>query len=235
MKSIEITTSHNIAVSFELATLPQRYIAGILDSMIVGIYVAFMSGIASSSTVVMYLLILPVVGFYHLFFEIFNNGQTLGKKGVGIRVVSLSGAEPTVNDIVMRWMFRTIDITLSFTTLGALLIGSTVKRQRLGDILANTTVVRSNNENSVNLEKIKNIGDQDIEILYPGISQYSDTDMLLVKEAISRSKQSNSEGNRKLIKELSEKIMKDLEVKKKPTNAIKFLESVLREYILLTR
>ena len=234
MNNLDITTSHNIVVSVELAKVSQRVLAAVLDLAIMGIYSTFVSAIFSSDFS-LYILILPFISFYHLVCEIFNKGQSIGKMVVKLRVVSLTGNDPSIMDLVMRWMFRTLDVTLSVGLLAISFIISTPRRQRIGDILANTVVVKTNNEDHIDLMTIKNIGRADKAIQYPMVTQYNDSDMLLVKQTLKRYRNNKSTANRDLVIKLADKIAGDQKIEITKGGRIKFLHDVLEEYIILTR
>jgi uncharacterized RDD family membrane protein YckC len=72
-----------------------------------------------------------------------RNGQTVGKRALGLRVVTTSGARPTRGAIALRTVFRLIDILPFFYIVGLIAIGAGDKRQRIGDRVADTTVARA--------------------------------------------------------------------------------------------
>lgn len=234
MKRIEITTSHNIIVRFELASFVIRIGAFIIDILIL-MFFSFLFSLAFGdvSSLSVFVLIL-VWALYHLVFEVFNQGQSPGKMLLKIRVVSLEGRTPTFNDYLTRWAFRMIDVLPTSGSVAILLISSSEKNQRLGDMLANTTVVKVQNENAINLSSIQNI-ESEGEMLYPGIAQFSDGDMLLVKEAINRYMKNPHKENKSVITQLTRKITERLQIKPPGGNTIDFLKRALYEYVLLTR
>jgi len=80
---------------------------------------------------------------YFTLFELIS-GQSLGKKAMGLRVVSVGGGL-TPRQALVRSLFRVID-GLPFVVpylLGAVILVSTRKHQRLGDMAAGTLVVRA--------------------------------------------------------------------------------------------
>src|SRR5690606_12148888 len=98
-------------------------------------------------TVVTNLLYLPVLFLYNLVCETFFGGQSIGKKSMGIKVVKMNGHNPTVGDCLLRWCLRIVDIGASLGALAAILVSSSEKGQRLGDMAANTVVIRLNPPN----------------------------------------------------------------------------------------
>lgn len=78
---------------------------------------------------------------YLMLFESFTRGTTPGKALVGLRVVSSSGRVPRPTAMVIRNIARVADLAF-FSYLGSLaMISSSRKRQRLGDLLADTQVI----------------------------------------------------------------------------------------------
>lgn len=237
MSKLDITTSHNIVVTVELANATQRAIATIIDGMIVGFYCLIASIVSGGIGGIYYILIMPILLCYHLLFEYLNEGQSLGKKSMKLKVISLSGERPTLLDLVMRWMFRVVDVAGSIGILAAIFVSSSKKKQRIGDILGNTAVVRIQNEDSyISLSSIKNIFSDPYEITYPQIAKYDDQDMLIVKQALSRYQKRATDQNRQIIVDLYAKITKDLKIKVPPgVDKRKFLRTVLNDYVILTR
>jgi uncharacterized RDD family membrane protein YckC len=70
-------------------------------------------------------------------------GQTLGKMVVGIKVVREDGSPVGVWQSLVRSVLRVVD-GLFVGIVGALLIATSRKQQRLGDRVAHTIVVRRN-------------------------------------------------------------------------------------------
>jgi len=198
-------------------------------------YSILVSVIAYKSQFLYYFLIFFVFAFYHLAFEIINNGQSPGKQIMGIKVVTLHGRTAKSQDYFIRWVFRMLEITGCLGIIAALYISSTEKNQRIGDLLARTTVINLKNNQLYNLKALVNMGEQEREITYPKITMYNDTDMMLVKDAIRRLKKDPSEENRNFISSLANQISNDLNVKLETKQQARFLETALFDYITLTR
>ncbi|MCB0667859.1 MAG: RDD family protein [Saprospiraceae bacterium] len=235
MKSIEIATAHNIVVTQELASLGQRIVAFGLDGMIIGLYSLIISSISASNVAVSYVGIGLVAFFYHLVWEVFNNGQSPGKRAMHLRVVSIQGLKPSLQDLFLRWTFRLIDITLSAGSLAILAIVTSPKNQRIGDLLASTTVINLRTSRHIELSSLQQIGALQGDVLYPGIVRYRDSDMLFVKQALQRYAKEQNAANTKIIMELYERISRDLGITPDASNKIQFLKKALADYIILTR
>jgi uncharacterized RDD family membrane protein YckC len=70
-----------------------------------------------------------------------TTGQTLGKRLLGVRVASRDGGDASAGQVLMRTVFRLID-GIAFYLVGLVSVLATgERRQRLGDLVARTTVV----------------------------------------------------------------------------------------------
>jgi len=236
MNMLDITTSHNIVVTVEPAEVSQRILATFIDIIIVSFYFMLVSLVTFNSERLAMILILPVFLCYHLIFEYFNEGQSLGKKALKIKVVSLTGERPKLLELVMRWMFRTVDVAITFGLLAIIFISSTKRKQRIGDILADTAVVKMENDRFISLDSILNLSDENYKVTYPMVTSYNDSDMLLVKEAIIRHQKKPTAANNRLIYSLCKKITKDFKIKEQSdAKRIDFLRTVINDYVVLTR
>ena len=212
-----------------------RVIAALIDYTLLFILVIILSFTSFISPNFYIYLALFIFGFYHLICEIVFDGQSLGKKLLKIKVVSLNGRIPTTKEYFLRWVFRMIDITGTSGIFAILFISSTDKNQRIGDLLAQTTVIKLNSSHSYHLSNLVNSKVlNNRKISFPKVIQYTDQDMLFIKEAISRIKKDNSIANQRIINSILEEMKKSMDI---PTNVNKvtLLENMLIDYIALTR
>lgn len=68
-------------------------------------------------------------------------GRTLGKMALGIRVVSQDGGRASWGAVVVRNLLRIVD-GFFFYLVGLIVMLSTARKQRVGDLAARTMVVR---------------------------------------------------------------------------------------------
>jgi uncharacterized RDD family membrane protein YckC len=79
---------------------------------------------------------------YFIFFEVLRRGQTPGKKMLGLRVVTTSGARVGVGASILRNLVRFADMMpVGFWLFGMASCVSTRRFQRLGDLVADTVVI----------------------------------------------------------------------------------------------
>jgi len=235
MKSVEINSSHNIVLQFRVASIADRILALVIDYVIIGVA----SVVLLVTTYINQMLYIALVGtlvfLYHLLFEMYNQGQTPGKKLMKIRVVSLTGRYVPLKSCVIRWVFRLLDITLTAGVLAILHIYLTPKGQRVGDVLADTAVVRIEHVSYSFLANLLNLDQLDYTPTYPQVTRYSDEDMLLVKEVLLRHKKHLNHNIHDLTIDLATKIRKDLAIPAGRERSEDFLKTILQDYIMLTR
>lgn len=248
MQTIDIRTTQNVTIEYELANLRERMLAFFIDALIIGIlYFALIflllgafGSVLLESGILFYVLygLLPVVGFmmYQFLSEVLANGQSWGKRAMSIKVARIDGLEPGLSDYFLRAVFQLVDSLLSFGVLAALLISSSPKNQRLGDMTANTTVIRTRTSARFQLQDILKISSiQDYTPQYPEVRRLTEQDMLLIKHLLSRQRQYNNPAHEMAIKEAVERIRIVLELEHIPKNKIDFLKTLIRDYIVLTR
>ena len=252
VKTVDVITSHNISIDYETAGVFLRGVARLLDLLVIFvyfiiIYIIFIMILLDSllgggdiggferAEIMIAILMLPTY-FYSLICEYFMKGQTVGKLALGIRVVKLNGENASISDYAMRWTFNIIDFWFSLGAVAALFISTTDKGQRLGDILAQTAVVRNKPREVYSIRDILNIKDiSKHEPQFLGVTRFTDEDMILIKNAINRVKKYPNEPHKQLIRELAEKASKELKLTEVPEKKLTFLKTLLQDYIVLTR
>ena len=121
-------------------------------------------------------------------------------------------------------------------TIAIIMISSSPKRQRLGDLTANTTVIKSKQDMQFQLGDILKISSMDnYEPQFPQVKRLSEPDMLLIKGAIFRYQKYRNQAHQKVIIDLVTHLQEVLDIHKKPKNKVEFLKTLIRDYIVLTR
>lgn len=147
---LEVETPEHVVLDYEIAGLGSRALAAIIDTVILFVWL-----IALSLTVVRFMAafgewiaaVLTLLGFlsvwgYFTFFEGLRNGQTPGKRWLGIRVVRDTGHAVTLGAAVARNLLRVADFMPPPYLIGAILVALHPRGKRLGDLVAGTVVVR---------------------------------------------------------------------------------------------
>ncbi len=121
MKTLQVNTTQNVKINFEIANAGQRLLAFVVDNIIKLAYFyllvklidfRFVGEIVDqdywSKRAVRILFFLPVT-FYSLYSEILLDGQTIGKKVLRIKVINIDGFKPSILDYTIRWFSRIVD------------------------------------------------------------------------------------------------------------------------------
>ncbi len=242
MRTIEITTTQNVTIEYELASFRDRFFAFFLDFLILNfsilfLYLSWMYVFGTDrSDYFLYLVLLPLYLFYSPASEIWMNGQSLGKKAIGIKVAKLNGKQALISDYLIRWAFRLVDIWFSSGTIAAVLVNSTVRGQRLGDMLAHTTVVKTRSSLSIEIADVLRINTREnYEPTYPQVRGLSESDMLLIKSVIERTRKYNNKAHIEAQDMLVQKLKSVLDIAETPKDNVAFLKTLLNDYIVLTR
>jgi uncharacterized RDD family membrane protein YckC len=91
---------------------------------------------------------------YGLFCEWLWRGQTIGKRLLRLRVVDAYGLRLQFSQIVIRNLLRFVDMLPAFYLVGGLAALISARSQRLGDLAANTVVIRSPQIMQPDLEQV---------------------------------------------------------------------------------
>jgi uncharacterized RDD family membrane protein YckC len=75
--------------------------------------------------------------------ETFNDGQSIGKAIIGIKVVRMDGSKPGFDNIFARNFFDWVDFLPLFGLLGILVASANKTGQRVGDLVGKTIVVNA--------------------------------------------------------------------------------------------
>jgi len=196
MQSVRIRTAQNVDIEYEVASVGDRIVATVIDGIFILLYLLAIVLIwifvartfdPKFSDDLGFVLIIVIIAiptmFYHLLFEIFNNGQSLGKKYRKIRVVKIDGSQPGIGSYVLRWLFRLIEIDLMSGAMALVAVLAIGKGQRLGDLAAKTTVIRLVGHNLD--DTIFTPIEAGYEPVFPQVSQLTDQDVSTVKEVLN--------------------------------------------------
>ena len=154
-----ILSSQGIRIHQEPASFAARLAAFSIDFMLMGIawsvlFVTYGAGLLSGMNNVMAIILVILIPYlYPLISETVASGQTLGKKLLHIRVVDLEGGGPKISAFILRWLILPLDVFGS-AGIGPLCVFFTKHQQRLGDLVAGTWVVRTQEYEKVDFSSL---------------------------------------------------------------------------------
>jgi uncharacterized RDD family membrane protein YckC len=262
MAVIRITTSFNLAIEFESPPFHRRLFAWMIDVFILVFYafiairvmnkiqsaISYTDDNAYNMWAIGLVLCLPFL-LYHPICEILMNGQSVGKRIFGIRVVSDNGGKPGISQYIIRWLIRTSDYTVLiiivyapmaslypdkfFWAVGggiALLVTDLVlvnsrKQQRLGDILAHTILINTKQKTSIDDTIFQNVS-HEYRPSFPQVMQLSDRDINALKSILDAAKKNHDFD---LAQNASNKITAHLKIETS-LSPFDFLEILLKDY-----
>ncbi len=234
MSEISFTTSQNVTIDYEIASLGDRIFANIIDGLIKAGYILLLIFIAvklenavefsSSFTVLAVLFVSPIV-FYSLIFEMAMQGQTPGKRMRSIRVVKLDGMQPTLSAYLIRWLFRLVDFSIMSGLIAVLVYISSKKGQRLGDILAKTCVIKTKDRVQLKDTIYERINDQH-DITFLEVSRLTEKDIEIIKKVLGNKEYRE---NFEMLFSLSQNIETKMGVKREMPQE-EFLDTVVRDF-----
>jgi uncharacterized RDD family membrane protein YckC len=242
-KTIDIRTTQNVVIDYDLALSRDRILAFFIDQFVIGVFMTLciflLFSIFTSEDMVItlwFLFIMPVFVFYSPLSESFFNGRTIGKMAMGLKVVRLDGRELTLTDNLLRWAFRLLDIWMTMGILATLMVSTTDRKQRFGDMISNAVVVKSASSLRITLAQLNRIDSlKDHEPRYPQVVTLDEEDMLLAKQTLERMHRFANTAHRDAVAQLAERLALLLGLDAVPGKPEVFVRTVLKDYIVLTR
>ncbi|PWS28059.1 RDD family protein [Pedobacter yonginense] len=240
METIKVSTSQHIDIDYAVAGLGERVAARLIDfGLFVGLFLVFlllfaMTGLLQAGSIT-FIVLVVIYGagfvFYDLLCEIFMNGQSIGKRLLKIRVISLDGSQASLGQYFMRWVFRIVDFTLT-SWLGALIfVAVTENKQRLGDLVAGTTLIKTQPQTQLNQIAFHPV-DEEYTPIFNEVNLLSDRDIELIHEVISTYYKT---GNHTLIYQMAARISNHLHIAiPEGMHELKFLETIMADYNFAT-
>lgn len=258
MSKISVRTTQNVNIEYEPALLGQRILAYTIDYIIIMICMWVMyflvvkyyfmnfselilspNQIPSFDVLIIFWLVmlLPSI-FYHLFSEVFMQGQSIRKKIIGIKVIRLNGTQPTIWRYVLRWVLRLVDNFL-YGIPAITAITYSKNHQRLGDMVAGTTVVRFRKRHKMVLQNVVEEAQHDTREetrvgpsgfiyrpTYPQVTVFNQKDIKIIEETLQNYYRTKDKMMVKKVALRTQEVLK-LQGKQQP---VLLLETVVKDY-----
>jgi len=197
------------------------------------------------------LLFLPLL-IYHVVLELTMNGQSVGKKIMSLRVVNENGGKASVSQFLIRWLLRDIWFILllaagvqgsgqgaesvfimlaviTFFITEIVLVVSSRKGQRIGDMLAHTILIKTNRQSSIEETVFQEVADH-YSPSFPQIMQLSDRDINAIKSILETARK---RGDIEIAASATEKIKAHLKIDT-AISPFEFLDILLKDYNYLS-
>jgi len=234
MHSIKVRTTQNVFITYPIASLGDRILAFLLDYLILVAYSVFILALFINMEMdVAWVwgvsLGLPWL-FYHLLFEVFMNGQSPGKRVMSIKVVRLDGTPATIGNYIMRWVFAFIDFYILSGLVAVLAIAVGGKGQRLGDMVAGTSVVKPTAQSGMAASEIFVTPGEGHVPTFGQVIQLTENDIALVQRALEVNR---DQGNAQPVMEVTERIKSLLGIQS-DLPPVKFLYTIIKDFNHIT-
>ena len=269
MAVIKVPTNFNIDVEFEIPEFYRRLISLLIDILVQFFYfkigIEILKSIANGMDIwdtdqrynlnwlIIIILYLPIL-IYHVLLEITMNGQSIGKKITGIRVVNENGGKASISQYLIRWLVRDIwfvlllivglqqeyqgnkgesafliIVVLGYFITDIVLVVSSKKGQRIGDILAKTILIQVNTKGNIEDTVFVAVADNYVPS-FPQIMQLSDKDINAIKSILEISRK---KGDFNMAEAASSKIKAHLRIESS-ISPFDFLDVLLKDYNYLS-
>jgi uncharacterized RDD family membrane protein YckC len=154
---LSIDTPEQVALEFPLAGVGSRFLALAVDTILqvagglllalamLALWRLLSLSIAGTGTWIGAASLVALFLIYYGYFAAFEalwQGQTPGKRLVGLRVIGESGRPARTEQVLVRNLLRIVDQIPGIYGVGMLSVLVTSRNQRLGDLTAGTVVVR---------------------------------------------------------------------------------------------
>ena len=193
MQTIQVRTTQNVFIHYPVASVGDRILAYLLDRVILFVYCIALAALFISTEMEVIWIWLILLGipflFYFLFFEIVMDGQSPGKRAMSIKVIRMDGTPASIGDYLLRWIFSFVDYYILSGVIAVIIIATGGKGQRLGDVVAGTSVIKLIKQNEITAEdvfitpayeytptftQVVHLSERDIELIQRSLEVYRD-------------------------------------------------------------
>jgi len=160
--TLAIRTPEGVVFALQLASPVTRFLAWAIDLVCISTATSILGAVLQLLDLISLDLsrALTIVAFfvtqigYGFFCEWLWRGQTFGKRLLRLRVVDAYGMRLQFSQIVIRNLLRFVDMVPAFYLVGGIATLLNARTQRLGDLAANTVVIRSPQIEQPDLEQM---------------------------------------------------------------------------------
>lgn len=234
MPTIQVQTTQNVFIHYPVASVGDRILGYLIDRIIIIAFAIAVGTIFYNLEVNEQWIWIVVIGIpvilYSVLFEIFMNGQTPGKRVMNIKVIRLNGTPATVGDFILRWIFALIDFGVLGGAIAVILVAAGGKGQRLGDIVAGTTVIKQVEQKEITAQEVFVVAEKNYEPVFNQAMQLTEYDIDLIQRALEVNRDL---GNAQPMLAITEKVKRQLGIQT-DLPPVKFLYTLIKDFNHLT-
>jgi uncharacterized RDD family membrane protein YckC len=249
-----VDTPENIEFAYEIAGIGSRLLAAIVDTLLLVLLelaLAFVMGVLLQQIGLLNLgdglesgllalwgaLAFLFLWGYYLAFELLWNGQSPGKRLLGLRVIQAGGRPIGFAASAIRNLMRLVDLLPGLYGIGVLSMFIDPRARRLGDLAAGTLVVRE--QHALTLESLS-AGTSPPFPLHsapqapslPSVALLTPQEHELLQEFLERRTELGSDSRARLGQQLAAALRAKLNLPDGPAEPL--LEYIAREYEIYT-
>ena len=209
-ETLDIQTPENVAFGYQVAGIGSRFLASLLDTLlilllqivVILVFVLVLSAfdLLGETIAAWVYAVLGIVGSiffwgYYIFFEMLWNGQTPGKRWVGLRVIRTDGTPITLSESFIRNLTRLVDFLPAMYGIGIISMFLDKQSRRLGDLAAGTLVVHDRAPISIQALSARRTvnfsvqGSQPVSLEGFPIERLTNDDLALIEDFLLRREQ----------------------------------------------
>jgi uncharacterized RDD family membrane protein YckC len=234
MQTIQVRTTQNVFIHYPLASVGDRILAYLLDTLILIVYAIAVGLLLIYGEIESYWVWILMLGMpwllYALLFEIFMDGQTPGKRVLNIKVIRLDGTPASIGDYTLRWIFALIDLKFLSGAIAVILIAAGGKGQRLGDMVAGTSVIKQTEQKEITAKEVFVVADTEYQPVFAQAIQLNESDIDLIQRALEVNRDL---GNSKPMLAVTEKLRTQLGIQT-DMPPVKLLYTLIKDFNHLT-
>lgn len=234
MPTIQVRTTQNVFIQYPVASVGDRILGYLIDRIILIAFAIAVGTLFYNLEVNEQWIWIVVIGIpfilYSVLFELFMNGQTPGKRVMNIKVIRLDGTSATVGDFILRWIFALIDFGVLGGAIAVILVAAGGKGQRLGDIVAGTTVIKQVEQKEITAQEVFVVAEKNYEPVFSQAMQLTEHDIDLIQRALEVNRDL---GNAQPMLAVTEKVKRQLGIQT-DLPPVKFLYTLIKDFNHLT-
>ncbi len=196
---LSVETPEQIRINYSIAGIGSRFYAAFIDIALliplifIGVYVTRRAQLDLDEKFGNWLVAITGIAIFALFwgyymaFEITTNGQSPGKRALGLRVIKAHGYPIGFSDSAIRNLVRIVDFLPFFYGAGLVAMLLNKNWQRLGDLAAGTLVVKEDavaSPNPVHPPTVQKSTFVYADLIQP--EQVTDAELAAIREYLSR-------------------------------------------------
>lgn len=235
MESIDVLTGQHVTIAYKPANPFERGVATTLDWVIQFFYAMFVFVLIENMElsyfldrnvyITLLLIFYSPVAFYNFIFEGFLlQGQTPGKMILHLKVTKADGTSISTWQHFLRWLLRPVDFFPFLGALGVFMIFFTKKKQRVGDMAADTIVVKTSGKINIGAEYYD--FDETYNPVFAGVEVLNDAQVRYIMSVLDLPVKYNGDK----IDDLARKVKAVLSLEEDRMDNRDFLKRIVKDY-----